>query len=244
MKKELAIIGYGRFGRLASRYLKKDFRVSIHDPELRIRTERGVARVSLEEAARKKLIVLAVPINKLRTVLRKLSPLLRPGALVCDVCSVKEEPVRWMRSLLPRHTSVLGTHPLFGPDSASRSWRGKTIILCPVRISGARLRHVSKYLEKRGLTVRYMKPGRHDALMASSLFLTQFIGHVLLRLRLPRTEISTDNYKRLAEIARTTGRDTLEMLNDMHAFNPRAWKVPPALLREFRKLHRQLIHNK
>ncbi|TLY27721.1 MAG: hypothetical protein E6K56_11120, partial [Ignavibacteria bacterium] len=76
MKKELAIIGYGRFGRLASRHLKKDFRVLVHDPELRIRTESGVSRVSIEEAARKKLIVLAVPINKLRTVLKSLSPLL------------------------------------------------------------------------------------------------------------------------------------------------------------------------
>ena len=82
------------------------------------------------------------------------------------------------------------------------------------------------------------------SLMASSLFLTQFVGHVLLRLRLPGTDVSTDNYRRLTEIARTTGRDTLELLNDMHAFNRRAWKVPPALLRELKKLHRQLIHHK
>jgi hypothetical protein len=89
-----------------------------------------------------------------------------------------------------------------------------------------------------------MKPRRHDALIASSLFLTQFIGHALLRIPLPGADFTTDNYRRLSEIARTTGRDTFELLDDMHSFNRRARSVPGALIREFTKLRGRLTHKK
>jgi prephenate dehydrogenase len=240
MKKEIAIVGYGRFGRLAAHYLKKDFHVSVSDRRMGIHTERGVRRIPLSEAARKRFIILAVPIGKLRPVLRSLAPLLSPGTVVCDVCSVKEEPIRWMKAILPRHSILLGTHPLFGPDSAAISCRGRRIVLCPVRISADRLRRISRYLERLGLIVNRMSARRHDALMASSLFLTQFIGHTLLRLDLPPGDISTTNYRRLAEIAKTTGHDTLELLDDMYRYNRYAWKTPRLLTRELRRLEREL----
>ncbi len=240
MKKEIAIIGYGRFGRLAAHYLKHDFRISISDKRRSVRTERGVMRVSLSEAARKKFIILAVPIGKLTPVLRSLAPLLSPGTIVCDVCSVKEEPIRWMKSILPRHVIQFGTHPLFGPDSAATSCSGKRIVLCPVRITGERLRRISRYLEGLGLIVTRMSAGQHDALMASSLFLTQFIGHTLLRLDLPPAGVSTSNYQRLSEIAMATGHDSLELLRDMYRHNRYAWKTPRLLAAELKKLEREL----
>ena len=142
MSKEIALIGYGRFGRLAARYLSRDFRVRIADSRKGERVDRGAQRVSLEEAASKPIVILAVPISQLRAVLAEIAPSLQPGTLVIDVCSVKEQPVRWMRSLLPRSVSILGTHPLFGPDSAARGLKGHTIALCPVRITGKQLLHV------------------------------------------------------------------------------------------------------
>lgn len=240
MKKELSIIGYGRFGRLAAHYLKHDFRVVVSDSRKHVRTERGVKSVSLEEAAGKKLIILAVPIGKLRPVLRSVAALISPGTLLCDVCSVKEQPIRWMKAILPGHAALLGMHPLFGPDSAPRDLKGKTIVLCPVRISRARLQHVSGYLAKRGLVPNRMSARRHDALMASSLFLTQFIGRGLLRLTLPREDSSTLSFRMLAEITRTADRDGPGLLNDMYRYNRHAWKTPQLLVRQFEKLSREL----
>ncbi len=225
---------------MAARYLKSDFRVVVSDSSRRLKTAHGVKRVSPSEAAGANLIILAVPIGRLRPLLRSIAPMVPRGALVVDVCSVKGEPIRWMKELLPRHADILGTHPLFGPDSASRSLDGKSIALCPVRIGRARLLRIERYLRKRGLNVARMNAREHDALMARSLFLTQFLGHALLRLNLPAAHETTSNYRRLSEIAHTTGHDSLELLHDMYRFNPYAWKTPPQLLRQLRRLSREI----
>ncbi len=43
---------------------------------------------------------------------------LAPDVLVMDTCSVKTHPVGLMERMLPATISILGTHPMFGPDSA------------------------------------------------------------------------------------------------------------------------------
>src|ERR1041385_2074411 len=216
MKPELAVIGYGRFGRFAAHHLKKYFRVYVADTRKGIRIERGIVRVTLEEAAAHNVILLATPINKLQPVLRKISPLVKKGALICDVCSVKEKPIRWMKEILPSYVSILGAHPLFGPDSASKSVRGNHLILCPVRISSRELKPIERYAKKAGLHVHTMSASGHDALMASTLFLTQFIGHGLHRLPMLQTDIATNNFRLLRHVAATTANDTLELFQDMY----------------------------
>ena len=66
---------------------------------------------------------------------RPIAPLLSPDALVIDVCSVKEYPVRLMKELLPERVSILATHPMFGPDSAAHALQGRKIVLCAERIA-------------------------------------------------------------------------------------------------------------
>ncbi|MBI3364495.1 MAG: hypothetical protein HY033_06260 [Ignavibacteriae bacterium] len=53
MSKEIALIGYGRFGRLAAAHLRKDFQVCVVEPRKSVQLARGMRRVSLEEAASK-----------------------------------------------------------------------------------------------------------------------------------------------------------------------------------------------
>ncbi|MBI3364494.1 MAG: prephenate dehydrogenase/arogenate dehydrogenase family protein [Ignavibacteriae bacterium] len=167
-------------------------------------------------------------------------PKLRIGALVIDVCSVKEQPVRWMKSLLPKDVLILGTHPLFGPDSAAKSLMGHTIVLCPVRIRKRQLQRLSTYLRARGLNVQLLTPLRHDKLMASTLFLTQFVGHGLRKLSLPNPTSSTHNFRSLHHIATITGNDTMELFRDMFEYNRFAKRLPEELLRSFSELHKTL----
>ena len=236
MKKTIAIIGYGRFGRFAAHHLKKKFRVFVADWKKTIRVEPGINKISMQEAAKMGNIILAVPINALPSLLRTIAPLLKPGTLVCDVSSVKEEPIRWMKSILPGYVSILGTHPLFGPDSATGSFTGKTIVLCPVRISSARLRNIRRHLNKEGLIVQQMTPTKHDQLMASTLFLTQFIGRAVHRLNLPPPTSSTHNFELLHYIASTSQKDSKELFHDMYRFNRYARKTPEQLLKAVQKL--------
>lgn len=233
MKKELVIIGCGRFGRLAAEQLRQDFSVLVVEHRKTIPLPRQVRRITLQEAGTKKLIILAVQIRTMPHVLKALAPIVRPGTLVCDVCSVKEQPMRWMRDILPRHCQVLGTHPLFGPDSTRRSLNRKNIVLCPGRISDAKVRRITSYLRSRGLLVRTTTARRHDETMASTLFLTQFVGHTLHRLPLSATQMTTMNYEMLRHIASTTSRDTIELFQDMYRFNRFARTIPSKIIRKF-----------
>jgi prephenate dehydrogenase len=200
----------------------------------------GATSGTIQEAAAKEIVILAVPINRLRGVLRTIAPFVRPGALIIDVCSVKELPVRWMKSHLPPHVSILGTHPLFGPDSAPMSVKGKWIIFTPVRISKPRLLHVHAFCRKIGLRTDTMTPAAHDRLMARSLFLAQFVGRASFRMGLTVPDARTGSYDQLLALAGTAGRDTPELFRDMYRFNRFARSVPKQFASSVEKTKKSL----
>ena len=113
----IGVIGFGRFGQLMAGYLAKDFTVKVFNRSDKsagiVRT--GAVPATLAEACDQKFVILSVPISTMREMLKKVSPLLRPDAVVADVCSVKVYPVEWMVEALPPSVSILGTHPMFGP---------------------------------------------------------------------------------------------------------------------------------
>ncbi|HEV8539166.1 MAG TPA: prephenate dehydrogenase/arogenate dehydrogenase family protein, partial [Bacteroidota bacterium] len=224
--------------RCAAHHLKKQFRVSVFDSRRIRNIEKGIRRISLDEAAGKPVIILAVPINRTPSVLRTIAPLLTPGTLVCDVCSVKEQPIRWMERLLPRDVFILGTHPLFGPDSANDSMRSRTIILCPVRMPSARLKHIRTVLERLHLNVVRMSPRHHDRLMATTLFLTQLVGRAMLRLNLPSSTVSTQHFQFLQNLVKTAENDSEELFMDMYRYNRFAFSLPGKLASAFDETRR------
>lgn len=59
------------------------------------------------------LVILSVPVTAMRAVSAQLAPFMDPGAVLCDLCSVKVNPVQ---AMLENYAGpVVGTHPLFGP---------------------------------------------------------------------------------------------------------------------------------
>ena len=63
------------------------------------------------------LALISVPIEKTSVVIEKLKPYLPSGAVLADLTSIKEKPVKKM--LECHKGAVVGLHPLFGPDIAS-----------------------------------------------------------------------------------------------------------------------------
>ena len=62
------------------------------------------------------LVLLCVPAAALKETAALLSPHLPPSAVLSDIVSVKEQPMRQMCEVWPH--AVVGTHPLFGPRPA------------------------------------------------------------------------------------------------------------------------------
>ncbi len=240
MKSEVGLIGYGRFGKLAARKLKKYFKMCVFDPQPMKTPEEGIEAVSLEKAASKELVIVAVPINQMASVLKSMSPHVQAGSLICDVCSVKEQPAEWMKNILPPYVSILGTHPLFGPDTASVNISGKIIFFCPIRIKNDMLEAVRSTLVQQSLIVHQLSPTEHDLLMAKTLFVTQLIGRSLASMELPNTIYSTQHYKQLREIVQVAENDSDELFIDMYHYNRYAKKVYQKYMVDSRKISMQL----
>ncbi len=62
------------------------------------------------------LVLLCVPATALRATAAALCPHLPPTAVLADIVSVKEQPLRHMRACW--QGAIVGTHPLFGPQTA------------------------------------------------------------------------------------------------------------------------------
>ncbi len=220
----IGTVGFGRFGRLMVRYLAQDFPVTVFDRGGRgdeIRAAGGQP-VDLAQACAHEVVILSVPISAFRETLERVAPLLPPGALVADVCSVKTLPARWMRELLPASTSILATHPMFGPDSAAASLEGRKILLWNERVPADRYAKIRGYLEGRGLVVLESSPEEHDRQIAVSLALTHFIGRALSEFGAGPLVIDTEGYRRLLHILEVVTHDTWQLFADMHRYNPYA----------------------
>jgi prephenate dehydrogenase len=222
----IGIIGFGRFGKLVSHYLSQDLDVFVYNrsdksPEI---SRTGARPASLETVCRQDIVIPCVPISTFRDNLKTMAPLLKPGALVIDVCSVKEYPVQWMSAELPESVSILATHPMFGPDSAADSLQDRKICLCRVRMPEKQYHKIKNYLASKGLIVIEATAREHDEQIATSLSLTHMIGRTLSEYGASPLDIDTEGYKRLLHILEVVERDTWQLFQDMHHYNPYAKK--------------------
>ncbi|MFO7708150.1 MAG: prephenate dehydrogenase/arogenate dehydrogenase family protein [Desulfobacterales bacterium] len=238
----VGIVGFGRFGRLTAKYLAADFRIKVCSGSAAAEavSAAGAELAGIEEAARCDIVLPAVPISRLQEVLAALGPRLRAGSLVVDVCSVKEQPVGWMQAMLPAGVDILGTHPMFGPDSAADSLAGRKIVLCPVRIAEGRLAAVRAYLEAKGLAVILATPEEHDRQIAVSLALTHFIGRALARTGARPMGIDTEGYRRLLRILEVVENDTWQLFEDMQCYNPHSRDARRAFMGALREIEAML----
>ena len=238
----IGIIGYGRFGQLMAAYLADDFKVVAYRRSQTPADCRNpnTPHAPLEKVAQQDIVIIAVPISTLKETLQRIAPMLKKDALIVDVCSVKEYPLQWMEDILPETVSILGTHPMFGPDSAGDSLEGCKIVLCRARISERVFAAIKTYLSAKGLIVIEATPQEHDKQIAVSLALTHFIGRSLSEFGADPLPIDTEGYKRLLHILDVVEHDTWQLFLDMNQFNPYADEVRSSFMQAIEKTDKRL----
>ncbi|EQC45467.1 prephenate dehydrogenase/arogenate dehydrogenase family protein [Bacteriovorax sp. Seq25_V] len=218
---KIGIIGFGRLGKLITRYLAQDFDVLVYDlvdHTDEIKKLRATAS-TLKEVCECDAIIPFVPISAFESCIKEISPLLKDGALVIDVCSVKEIPVEIMQKNLPQSVQILATHPMFGPDSAKDTVFGSKIVISKIRINDDLYDKISSYLKTNGLKVVEVTPEEHDRQIAKSLNLAHLIGRVLIDFESTPQEIDTKGYRRLLKILETVENDSWQLFQDMNKYN-------------------------
>lgn len=119
--------------------------------------------VALAEAAQGAgLVVFCVPASHLQESLQAVTPYLEKYAIVADITSVKETPMRQMEAVWSG--KVVGTHPLFGPGT-----RDEDLPVTLVRGRNANdgdVARVGSFFEKLGCRVFEASAEQHDRAMA------------------------------------------------------------------------------
>lgn len=226
MKTErLGLVGFGAFGRLTARHLAPYFEILAHDPAAIDDLDGLVRLTDLAETAACPVVILAVPVEALEATVAAIAPHVAPGALVVDVGSVKVKPAEIMATGLPPSVQIVGTHPLFGPQSGKDGVAGLRIAVCAVR-GGPAARRVAAFCRGAlGLRVFLVSPEDHDREAATVQGLTHLIARVLLAMEPLPKRMTTVSFERLMEAVELVRYDSPAVFRAIERDNPFAAAV-------------------
>lgn len=231
-KPGLGLIGAGAFGAFCIPHLRGHFDVQLADsrPDTGAIARRHRVRAgSLAEAAAQDIVVLAVPWRALGDVATAIAPHLKPGALVVEVCSIKVRPLAALREALPDTVDIVGTHPLFGPQSGRGGIAGLNIAVCPLPGRARAAHRVARFLTNTlGLNVVQTTPEDHDRQMAYVQGLTHFIARSIAACDVPPLTLTTDTWDHLMRMVETVRYDSDELFRTITGDNPYAADVSEA----------------
>ena len=237
----LGLIGAGAFGAFALPHLRSHFYVTVYDQHdtAELAKQHGTAVGNLGDAASCDIVVLAVPVQKLESVLVEIAPDVKADALVIDVASVKIGPTQLMQKILPETVSIVGTHPLFGPQSGKDGIAGLNVAVCEVR--GGRGPCVGAFLrDKLKLNVVETTPENHDRQLAYVQGLTHLLAKVIVALDLPEFQLTTKTYDLLLESINMVRYDSDELFKAIERENPYTVEAKKAFFAAARNLEEAL----
>ncbi len=194
MIRRVAIIGVGLIGgslALAWKERRSDLHTVGWDKQsvLSEALHRGAideAALSLKAAVRQAdAVVLAVPLDAMERVLRKVAPHVRPGTLITDVGSVKADVMTAAGRLLPDTVSFIGGHPMAGAEHGGISnadaflFENATYILCGNTQSTA-FQMAADLVKSTGARVISLDPVTHDRIAACVSHVPQLVATALM----------------------------------------------------------------
>lgn len=247
MGERVAIIGFGRFGKVLAQILKNDFDVSVYD----IANYKDEARklkvkfVSLKKALEAETIFYAVPINKFELIIKehcqKFKVQNKPKLLL-DVLSVKSFPKEVFQKYLPKNCQAILTHPLFGPDSLKvHGLPGLRIVTDRFTASPHHYKFWKKYFLTKKLQVIEMSAEEHDCFAADSQGVAFFVSRVLDDFGFKSTPIDTLWAQKLNEIVGALSHDTWELFVDLQTKNPFTKKMRVRIGESLDKIYNKLL---
>ena len=225
--KSVGLLGFGAFGRFITHHLSAVMPIVVHDPAITAAGEAaapGVRFGSAAEAGSCDLLIIAVPVSQFSSAIQEARPHLRPGAIVVDVGSVKVKPISVMQALLPEFVEIVGTHPLFGPQSARAGIAGRKIVICPVRGNKTARRLAALLRGRFGLQVIVTTPEEHDRQAAMMQGVTQ-IARVLVRMEPWPDRMTTASFDHLVEATEMVRHDSAGVFTAIERENPFAAEV-------------------
>ena len=216
----IGIYGLGRFGMFWGKVLSQYYTVLGWNRTPKQDVPPGIKPADEDEVLATDVVFFCVSISSFQDVLKRVASRIPPGTLILDTCSVKSMPVRWMLELLPEENRIIGSHPMFGPDSGAGGLQGLPMVLCPARIGEKELNYWTGEFSRIGLRVLRMAADEHDHQAAYSQGITHFIGRVVDDLDLEAYPISTLGFQKMLDVVAQTCNDPFQLFLDLQRYNP------------------------
>lgn len=224
----IGIVGQGGFGTFLRSLMPADCQVITYDSAPKLGAS---ASTTLDEVLDVDVLIPAIPLSSYNDFFSQIADKLRPETLVIDVCSVKTVPERRIEELLPNHSRVLMTHPLFGPQSAARSTRGHALIVTRQQAEDELAAAILRYCEQTlGLTVTHMTAEEHDRTMAQVHALTFFAAHGLASMPENKVQFMTPSYQKVLDLVALDQTHSQELFRTIQLGNPFAQEVREQLI--------------
>ena len=133
------------------------------------------------------IVVLCVPALQIQQTMLDIRDHLKPGAIVTDTVSTKEQVLTWANELLPRTVNFVGGHPMAGKSQSIEGaeaglFTGATWCVCPsVHASEEAIKNVLGMINALGAEPYFVDPKEHDAHVAGVSHLPFVMSAALMR---------------------------------------------------------------
>lgn len=231
----IGIYGLGRFGLFWAGKMASLGRVVGYNRTPR-RFPPSIELVPLDGLSECDVVFICAAISAIPQVAKDLSAVLRPGTLVMDTCSVKEFPLASLVRYLPEQIDVIGTHPMFGPDSADSTLHDLPMVVTPTRGPDSLVQEWADRFSSLGMRVMVMSPEDHDREAARTQGITHFIGRLLASLDLKPSPMGTLGFKKIFEVMEQTCNDPWQLFLDLQQYNPHTKEMREQMVGKFDEL--------
>ena len=193
----VALIGIGLIGSSLARALRRD------SPQTRIvacarraETLATVRRLDLadettddpaEAASAADLVVIATPLSAYAEIGRRIAPVLKQGAILTDVGSVKQAVIRDLGPYVPPGVHFVPGHPVAGTEHSgpeagfAELFAGRWCIVIALPETPAEaVREVGRMWERAGMRVVTMSADHHDKVLAVTSHLPHLIAYTIV----------------------------------------------------------------
>ncbi|NHF71883.1 prephenate/arogenate dehydrogenase family protein [Paracoccus xiamenensis] len=133
------------------------------------------------------LVILCVPVGAMGKVMAEIKPHLKPGAVVTDVGSVKQEVIAQVSPHLPANVHFIPGHPLAGTEHSgpysgfAELFQNRWWLLTPLPDTDPEeLSRLRRFIRALGANVEDMEPAHHDLVLAVTSHTPHLIAYTMV----------------------------------------------------------------
>lgn len=208
----VAVIGYGKMGKLFHRILRERYEVGIFSQVNHSDFS------SLEEAYLNSDVVIIA--SSIRETIKRVSELKKIAnknprrCIIFDISTFKEELIP-LYYTFPREVNVASVHPMFGPGV--RNFEGKRFLVVPVENRKRDAIAIEKFLKELGGDTRIVELKEHERTMGFVLGVPYFLGIAYLQFSYEKGlhRLEGTSHRFLSIYGKAALNDSTEMIEEI-----------------------------